>query len=216
MKILQKEKVSAYTHGALIPVMIAGTIILIILSGKNFQLQFFSLIYGLSAITLFSASFLYHARKKCENERSVWRKFDRSAIFILIAGTSAPMCFLYLEGAVKWKVLAIQWLMVLTGIIFSFFINAPRKISTFIYLLMGWFVVIPFKTMITVMPVSIIILLLAGGISYMAGAVVYAVKKPNPLPPHMGFHEVFHVFVIAGAVFHLVMIISGVTIYIQS
>ena len=216
MIILQNEKVAAYTHGALIPVMTAGTLVLAILAGENILLRIFSLIYGLSAITLFTASFLYHARKKFENERSIWRKLDRSAIFILIAGTSAPMCFLYLQGPIKWWVIAIQWIFVLSGIAFVFFINAPRKISTLIYLLMGWLVVIPFKTMLTVMPVSIIILLLAGGISYIAGAVVYAVKKPNPFPPHMGFHEIFHMFVIAGAVFHMLMIISGVTIYIQS
>jgi hemolysin III len=216
MNILQKEKVSAYTHGALIPVMIAGTIVLVILAGKNIKLQFFTLIYGLSAIILFTASFLYHARKKSENERSVWRKLDRSAIFVLIAGTSAPLCFLYLKGSMMWWVLAVQWLLVLSGIAFSFFINAPRKISTLIYLLMGWVVVIPFKSMFAVMPPSIIILLFAGGVSYIAGAIVYAIKKPNPLPPHMGFHEVFHVFVIGGAVLHLCMVIGGVSIYIQS
>lgn len=216
MIILQNEKVSAYTHGALIPVMAAGTIILTILAGRNMQLQLFSLIYGLSAIILFTASFLYHARKKSENERSMWRKLDRSAIFILIAGTSAPMCYLYLDVTVIWKILTMQWLMVITGIVFVFFINAPRKISTLVYLLMGGLVVIPIKTMLTVMPVSIIILLFAGGVSYIAGAIVYAVKKPNPLPPHMGFHEVFHIFVIAGAVLHMFMVITGVTLYIQT
>ena len=216
MIVLKNEKVSAYTHGALIPVMTAGTIILAILSGSNIQLQIFSLIYGFSAITLFTASFLYHARKKYENERSLWRKLDRSAIFILIAGTSAPLCFLYLQGPIKWWILSIQWLFVLSGIVFVFFINAPRKISTLVYLLMGWVALMPLKSMLTEMPASIIILLVAGGVSYIAGAVVYAVKKPDLRPLHMGFHEVFHVFVIAGAILHLVMVISGVTIYIQS
>jgi len=216
MIVLKNEKVSAYTHGALIPVMAAGTIILAILAGSNIQLQIFSLIYGLSAITLFTASFLYHAKKKHENERSIWRKLDRSAIFILIAGTSAPLCFLYLQGPIKWWIIAVQWLFVMSGIVFVFFINAPRKISTLVYLLMGWVVTIPLKSMVTAMPMSIIILLFAGGFFYIAGAVVYAVKKPNPLPPHMGFHEVFHVFVIAGAVFHMCMVINGVAVYTLS
>jgi len=215
MKILKSEKVSAYTHGALIPVMAAGTVVLFILGGKNLHLQISSIIYGLSAITLFTASFLYHARKKSENERTVWRKLDRSAIFVLIAGTYTPMCFLYLEGAMMWGILAAQWGLVLSGIAFSFFTNAPRKISTVIYLAMGWLVVIPFRTMITVMPPSILTLLIIGGVFYTLGAVVYAFKKPNPLPPVMGFHEVFHVFVNAGAVSHLIMVIAGVALFNQ-
>lgn len=213
MKILKSEKVSAYTHGALIPVMAAGTIVLGVLAGRDITLQFFALVYGLSATLLFTASFLYHAKKKTENERTVWRKLDRSAIFILIAGTYTPMCFLYLTGTMMKGILIAQWLLVLSGICISFFTNAPRKISTVIYLMMGWVVVIPFKTMIGVMPAGILTLLVAGGISYTIGALVYAFKKPNPFPPFLGFHEVFHVFVNAGAILHLLMVIGSVTIY---
>ncbi len=216
MNILKSEKVSAYSHGALIPVMVTGTVVLAVLAGKNLTLQFFSLVYGISATLLFTASFLYHAKKKSENERTVWRKLDRSAIFLLIAGTYTPMCFLYLQGTMMRGILIAQWLLVLSGIYISFFTNAHRKISTMIYLMMGWVVVIPFKSMIAVMPSGILMLLIAGGISYTLGALVYAFKKPNPLPPYMGFHEVFHVFVNAGALLHLLMVIGSVTIYTQA
>jgi hemolysin III len=110
-------------------------------------------------------------------------------------------------------ILIAQWSLVLAGIFLSFLSNAPRVLSTAIYLLMGWVVIIPFKSLIEAMPLSIIILLVSGGISYTIGAIIYALKKPNPFPPYMGFHEVFHIFVIMGAGFHLAMIIAGVGIY---
>lgn len=116
MNIIENEKVSAYTHGALVPVMAAGTIILSILAGKNIYLQISILIYGFSAITLFTASFVFHATLKFENERTFWRKVDRSAIFLLIAGSYTPMCFLYLEGPMMRGILAAEWILVLSGI----------------------------------------------------------------------------------------------------
>jgi len=213
MNILKTEKVSAYTHGALVPVMAAGTILLSILAGKNLYLQISLLIYGFSAIILFTASFVFHATLKFGNEKTFWRKVDRSAIFLLIAGSYTPLCVLYLEGAMMRGILAAEWILVLSGIAFSFFTNAPRKISTLIYLSMGWLVIIPFKTLITAMPSNIFALLVAGGIFYTMGALVYAFKKPDIQILNIGFHEVFHLFVNAGAVFHLLTIIGGVIIF---
>ena len=211
MYILQKEKISAYSHAAAIPVMIAGTIILLIISGGHTAHQIISLIYGFSAVALFSASFLYHSKKRSENETSLWRKLDHSAIFILIAGTYTPICYIYLDGWMKWGILIAQWSLVLSGILFKlFFINAPRIIGTIIYLTMGWIVIIPMKQLYNNMPGDIMSFLITGGLAYTIGAVIYAFKKPNPLPGYMGFHELFHLFIIAGAVFHLVMIIRGI------
>jgi len=212
MHILQNEKISAYSHGALIPVMSAGAIFLAALAGSNVELKIFLLIYGFSAIILFTASFLYHAMKKSETERTFWRKIDRSAIFILIAGTSTPMHFLYLDGVRMWTVLAVQWLAVLSGIAVIFFINVPRKISTIIYLSIGVICIMPIITNISKIPPVVFTLFLAGGLSYIGGAIIYAVKKPNL---HIGFHEIFHMFVNAGAIFHMFMIIVGATLYLQ-
>lgn len=213
---LESEKISAWTHGALVPVMTAGTVILALIAGKNIHLQVSTMIYGASAITLFAASFLYHAKKKSANERSFWRKLDKSAIYALIAGTYTPMCILYLEGDMMRGILAAQWILVLSGIFFSFFVpNAPRKISAIIYLMMGWLVVIPFKSMIAVMPLSVLALLVTGGTFYTAGALIYAFKKPDFSSFGFGFHEVFHLFVNAGAISHLIMIITGVYLYIK-
>lgn len=216
MKIPETEKISAYTHGGAIPVMLLGTIILLTMSSGNLSAQIVSLIYGLSGIFLFSASFLYHSQKVMENDISFWRKLDHTAIFFLIAGTYTPMCFLYLEGKMKWGILIAQWSLVLLGTVFKlFFINAPRVIGTLIYLLMGWIVVIPISTLVRTMPHTALVLLASGGIAYTAGAVIYALKKPNPLPDFFGFHEIFHIFIVGGAVLHLSMVIYGVGAYIN-
>ncbi len=216
MKIPETEKISAYTHGGTIPVMILGTIILLIISAGNTAAQIVSLIYGLSGIFLFSASFIYHSQKVVENDKTFWRKLDHTAIFFLIAGTYTPMCVIYLEGKMMWGILIAQWGLVLSGTIFKlFFINAPRVIGTLIYLLMGWIVVIPISTLINTMPHTALILLASGGMSYTIGAVIYAVKRPNPIPDFFGFHEIFHIFIIGGAILHLSMVIYSIENYIR-
>ena len=216
MNIPDREKVSAYTHGGAIPVMLIGTIFLLYVSSGNSAAQIVSLIYGLSGIFLFSASFLYHSRKTVENDKSVWRKLDHTAIFFLIAGTYTPICFFYLEGNLKWGILIAQWFLVISGTIFKFvFINAPRVIGTLIYLLMGWIVIIPISTLVHTMPPVALFFLGAGGISYTVGAVIYMLKKPDPRPLFFGFHEIFHIFIIGGALLHLVMVIYGIEGYIH-
>lgn len=216
MKIPHTEKISAYTHGGTIPVMIIGTILLLMISSGNITAQIVSLIYGLSGVFLFSASFLYHTKKVVENDTTVWRKLDHSAIFFLIAGTYTPICFFYLEGNMKWGILIAQWSLVLSGIIFKlFFVNAPRVIGTMIYLLMGWIVVIPISTLVHTMPNASLALLAAGGISYTIGAVIYIIKRPNPLPDFFGFHEIFHIFIIGGAVLHLAMVVYSIEQYVN-
>jgi len=216
MNIPYTEKISAYTHGAAVPVMIIGTVILLIISSGNIVTQIVSLIYGLSGVFLFSASFIYHSQKVVENDESLWRKLDHAAIFFLIAGSYTPICYLYLEGKMKWGILIAQWSLVFSGTIFKlFFINAPRKIGTLIYLLMGWIVVIPMSTLIHTMPNTALIFLAAGGLSYTIGAVIYALKKPNPIPGYFGFHEIFHIFIIGGAMLQLVMVLYGIKEFIH-
>jgi hemolysin III len=216
MEIPNTEKISAYTHGGTVPVMIIGTIILLFISSGNTTAQIVSLIYGLSGVFLFGASFLYHTKKVVENDKTVWRKLDHSAIFFLIAGTYTPICFFYLEGNMKWGILIAQWSLVLSGILFKlFFVNAPRVIGTMIYLLMGWIVVIPISTLMNTMPPAALTFLAAGGISYTVGAIIYIIKKPDPIPEFFGFHEIFHIFIIGGAVLHLAMVVYSVEKFVN-
>lgn len=211
MKILHSEKIAAYSHGATIPFFVVGTIVLVPSCGGNLAIQLAVLVYGLSGIFLFSASFLYHANKKNEDEKTLWRKLDHTAIFCLIAGTYTPLCFLYLDGAMKWSIMGAQWGLVIGGTVFKFiFINGPRYIGTLIYLIMGWIVLIPLFTLVHTMPGRALMLLFSGGIMYTVGAVIYGVKWPDPCPGFFGFHEIFHVFVSASALLHLWMVLSGV------
>jgi hemolysin III len=216
MNIPDSEKISAYSHAATVPIMVIGTVILLVISSGNTAAQIVSLVYGLSAILLFSASFLYHSNKQKENDKSVWRKLDHSAIFFLIAGTYTPICFIYLDGTMKWGILIAQWSLVFFGTVFKLlFINTPRFIGTLIYLLMGWIVLVPIATLFKTMEPASFILLIAGGISYTIGAVIYALKRPDPFPGFFGFHEIFHIFVTGGAVLHLLTISSGFKGYFQ-
>lgn len=211
MDIPVSEKISAYSHGATVPVIAIGTIVLVVISAGDILAQIVSLIYGMSGIFLFIASFMYHSKKEVENDKTLWRKLDHTAIFFLIAGTYTPLCFLYLEGNMLWGILIAQWSLVVAGTLFKFFfINAPRVLGTLTYLFMGWIVLIPIITLVETMPRVGLALLGAGGLSYTVGAVIYVLKKPDPLPGFFGFHEIFHLFISGGAVLHLAMLIYGV------
>jgi hemolysin III len=215
MMILKSEKISAYTHGFTIPIMLIGLIILIIISIGNIPILLVSIIYGLSAIFLFTASFLYHSKKKADDGKTFLRKLDHFAIFCLIAGTYTPISFLYLEGNMRLGILIAQWSLVLFGIFFKFFfIKSPRIIGTMIYLLMGWMAIIPITSLAKSMPHRAFIYLVSGGVFYTIGALIYAVKRPNPAPNYFGFHEIFHIFIICGAMSHLFMVINGINYYL--
>ncbi len=217
MKILASEKIAAYSHCATIPIIAIGSLALVILAKGDLSIQLVSIIYGLSGIFLFSASFLYHSKKQMENDKTIWRKLDHTAIFFLIAGTYTPLCFLYLEGKMKWGILIAQWSLVMLGTLFKFlFINAPRVFGTIVYLVMGWLVLVPMVSLVKNMPRVALIFLVAGGLSYTIGAVIYACKRPNPRPGFFGFHEIFHLFISGGAILHLVMLIDGVKHHFHS
>jgi len=217
MKILVSEKIAAYSHCATIPIIAIGSLVLVVLSKGDISTQIVSIIYGLSGIFLFSASFMYHSKKQMENDKTIWRKLDHTAIFFLIAGTYTPLCFLYLDGKMRWGSLIAQWSLVVLGTLFKFlFINAPRVLGTIIYLLMGWLVMVPMATLVKTMPRVAFLFLVAGGLSYTIGAIIYACKKPNPLPGFFGFHEIFHLFISGGAILHLVMLIDGITNHFHS
>lgn len=211
MNIARSEKVAAYSHAATMPVFLFGTIFLLISGSGNIGLQLASLVYGMSGVFLFSSSFLYHATKRGENMDTLWRKFDHTAIFFLIAGTYTPLCFLYLDGPMKWSILGAQWSLVIAGTVFKFiFITAPRFIGTLIYLVMGWIVIIPIVTLVHQMPRQALALMISGGVMYTIGAIIYGFKWPDPRPGFFGFHEIFHFLVSAGAVMHFATILFGI------
>ncbi len=205
--IKKTEKISFYSHAFGVLLALIGTIILIYLTRGKMSYLIISLIYGIANIILFLASSIYHFFKQEEGETSFWRKFDHFAIFIMIAGTYTPVCFVYLSGNWKWSIIILQWLLVLGGFFFKFFyLKAPRYLYTLIYLLMGWIGIIPIKMFINSMPTSALFYLFAGGLAYTVGALFYLIKKPVNL-----FHEIFHFFILVGAFLHYLLVFNAIT-----
>lgn len=170
-----------------------------------------SVIYALAVISLFSFSTIYHALKKKENEINVWRKLDHIAIFIMIAGTYTPMAYIYLDGGWRLGMLIATWVFVLAGVFQKiFFLNAPRWLSPVTYLGMGWMAVVPLREFWLSMPSLVFWLIAAGGLAYSIGAVIYGLKKPNPVPGAFGFHEIFHTLILLGWAFHLAAVILAI------
>jgi hemolysin III len=204
--IRKQEKISVYSHLAGIFAAIAGSIYLLYAARSSAAHVAIAIVYGFSGILLFTASASYHALKQQENELSLWRTLDHSAIFFLIAGTYTPVCYVYLSGYWRWSVIILQWLLVIAGLCLKFFyLKAPRFLSTLIYLLMGWIGIVAIREFLATMPAIAVFYLFAGGMSYTVGAVCYALKKPV-FRSGRGFHEIFHLFVLLGWAFHYLLV----------
>lgn len=166
-----------------------------------------AIIYGCCSILLFTASTLYHFKKKEENERSVWRTIDHISIYIMIAGTYTPICAIVFRNAWGVSIISIQWGLALAGLISElFWRKRPRWISTILYLSMGWVAVTAIGPLIQNLSSGLLTLFGLAAITYSSGAIIYALKKPNPIPGILGHHEIFHILVLIANGFFLVII----------
>lgn len=211
MKIQRQDLFSFYSHLCGAIAVLAGALALVYQARACLSLVIVSTIYGLATIFMLASSALYHAFKKEENQANFLRKMDHFAIFCMIAGTYTPLCHIYLEGYLKWGIIIAQWGLVVAGFFLKvFYIKAPRVFTTVIYLLMGWMVIIPIKQLLSVIPAVSMTLLFLGGLAYSAGAVIYMLKKPNPVPNFFGFHEIFHLFILLGVFLHFPVVYLAV------
>jgi hemolysin III len=207
MKVKTQELFNFYSHLAGMIAAVIGTIYLAMVASRSASGLVTALIYGISVVFLFSASSLYHAFKKKDNELSFWRRLDRLAIFFMIAGTFTPICYFYLDGAYKWSMIAFQWSLVGVGFVSQiFFPRASRKLYAVIYLFMGWSGLFTIKQMLDKMSVSQTVLLFTGAAAFTLGGIIYAIKKPKMFPGIFSFHELFHIMVLIGGVLHYAMI----------
>ena len=206
---------NGFTHFIGIIFSIFGTILLISLSVnplKPYHLFSFS-IFGVGMILLYTTSTLYHWLKISDAVTLKLRKMDHIMIFIYIAATYTPICVVALRASFGWILLAAVWSVALVGITIKiFWMSAPRWLSTFIYILMGWLAVIVIFPLINALQIGALMWLLAGGLFYTIGAVIYALKKPDPYPGILGFHEIFHLFVLAGSFSHFWMIYKYIAV----
>jgi hemolysin III len=204
-----REPVNSLTHWAGAALGLVGLIVLLIVGWSTPAKIISLLVYGLSLIAMFSASATYHMVQAKDKVLLILRKIDHSAIYLLIAGTYTPFCVNAFEGFWKWGMLSIVWSLAVIGIIIKiFYIKAPRWLNAGIYVVMGWLCVGAAGQMLATLPAWVFIWLLAGGVVYTLGAVVYITKIFNFWPGVFGFHEVWHIFVLLAALAHFVAVMG--------
>ena len=165
------------------------------------------IIFGVSMILLYSASAIYHMVITKKQITALLRRFDHSMIFILIAGTYTPFCLISLNGWVGWTLFTIIWGLAILGIIFKMvWFQAPRWLSTGIYIGMGWLVIFFIYPLSQVLDPVGLWLLFIGGILYTVGGVIYGLKPKVLTLKHLGFHEIFHIFIMLGSTAHFLSV----------
>tara|TARA_R110002096_G_scaffold99646_1_gene220736 strand:- start:1899 stop:2525 length:627 start_codon:yes stop_codon:yes gene_type:complete len=196
-----EEKLNAFTHaiGALFG--IAALVLLIVFNTTKTDWSLFSVIvYGISIIVLFSASTLYHSVTN-EKKKHYFRIIDHISIYLLIAGTYTPVLLISLEQTLGWTLFWVVWGIAAFGVILKLFFTGKFEIfSTLLYLVMGWLIVFDFSKLSEIIGSDGILFLFAGGLSYTVGIIFYAIQK---IPYN---HVIWHLFVLAGAIFHFFMI----------
>ncbi len=206
-----REPVSGFTHLGAAIASVVGTVFLIIYAigiGTPYHIVGYS-IFGASLILLYTASSLYHLLPVSPEAIKVLRKIDHTMIYVLIAGTYTPICLVPLKGAFGLGFLIGIWTLALLGIILKLvWFNAPRWLYTSFYLILGWLAVIVVYPLYKTIPAAGIWLLISGGLAYTLGAVIYATKWPFKDSKVFGFHEIFHIFIIIGSLFHFFFVLK--------
>jgi hemolysin III len=204
-----REPVNSLTHLAGALLSVAGTVVLVGLSrGEPWRVASFA-VFGLSSVALFTASTLLHALWAGESAQRWLRRADHGAIFVLIAGSYTPLALVTLRVAAPawgWALFAGVWGLSLLGLVAKLaWPLAPRWLSTALYLVLGWLAVVAIVPIKRALPAGGLAFLVAGGLFYSVGAVVYALKRPRLRPGVFGFHELWHVLVLAGWTSHFAM-----------
>ncbi|MBS6952561.1 MAG: hemolysin III family protein [Enterocloster asparagiformis] len=205
-----KDPGSAITHFiAMLAAICATTPLLLKAARETDNTHFISLlIFILSMIGLYAASTIYHTLDISPKVNRLLRKLDHMMIFILIAGTYTPVCMIVLGDKTGWVLLALVWTIAIVGIIINAcWITCPKWFSSLIYIAMGWVCILAFTKIVSSLSRAGFAWLLAGGIIYTVGGVIYALKLPffNSKHKYFGSHEIFHLFVMGGSLCHYVL-----------
>ncbi len=205
-----REPVNALTHlgGAILSIFGLLAMILKAENTTNSALAVSAVvIFGISMILLYSASATYHSVIAKDHIIAFLRRLDHSMIFILIAGTYTPYCLISLRGKTGFTLFTIIAVIAVLGVVFKMvWFHAPRWLSTIIYIAMGWmiiFVASPLSSSLNMMGLYLLIL---GGIFYTIGGVIYGLKPKFLEFKYMGFHEIFHIFILLGTLAHFLSV----------
>lgn len=208
MKFYDKaqDPLSFLTHFIAAVLAVIGTMIVVVgqIIQKGSSTTILSVaIFGISMMALYAASSIYHYARDDASYKKKLRKFDHAMIYILIVGTYTPLCLAYMDNPTVF--LTVIWSVAFIGIVIKmFWMSAPRWLSTLFYLGLGWSILFD-VSILTQMNQICLSLIAAGGISYSVGAVIYIIKKPN-ISIRFGFHELFHIFIMLGTLFHFIAI----------
>ncbi len=204
-----KDPVSAWTHFVGFWFAVVGASVLVALAWGNGPKVVAMGIYGGTLAALFLASSLYHFFDIGERGNRWLRRLDHAAIFLLIAGSYVPPLTHFLDGAWRVSMLSIVGGLALVGVVFKFiWVECPDKLSTAIYLGLGYVVLVPGYKILPQLTGAALTWLIAGGLAYTAGAVVYVKEWPDPWPERFGHHEIWHLFVLAGAGAHFLFMVT--------
>lgn len=201
-----KPKLRGWLHAGTFPVSLAAGIVLVGLSGGTGETMANAVYIAASAL-LFGTSALYHRGTWSATVERQLKRLDHSSIFLIIAGTYTPFAVILLGDHGGRTLLWIVWIATLGGIAFRIlWVGAPRWLYTPIYLALGWVAVFYVAEIYRTGGAAVVALLAGGGGCYSVGAVVYALKRPNPSPRWFGFHEVFHALTLAAWVVHYIAV----------
>lgn len=209
LQLTIREPGSAITHLIGMVLAILGAIPLLVKAAVQGGPESFisSSVFIISMILLYGASATYHSVNLAGDALKVFKRMDHMMIFVLIAGSYTPTCMLILPQPLGHRMLAVVWAIALLGMLFKFFwVTCPKWVSSVLYIGMGWVVIFAVKPLYEALPLPAFLWLLAGGIVYTAGGVIYALKLPlfNSLHKNFGSHEIFHLFVIGGSLCHYI------------
>ncbi|MCH5250182.1 MAG: hemolysin III family protein [Lachnospiraceae bacterium] len=209
MQITIREPGSAITHfiGMMLAVFASTPLLIKTAAAANPIAYLAMVIFMFSMITLYGASALYHSVNVKDRILKIFRKIDHMMIFVLIAGSYTPVCLLVLGGRSGYTLLAVVWSIAIIGMLVkALWITCPKWFSSIIYIAMGWVCLGVFGQLWTTLSRGAFLWLLAGGLIYTAGGVIYALKLPifNSRHKNFGSHEIFHLFVMGGSICHFI------------
>lgn len=209
MQITIREPGSAITHfiGMMMAVFAAVPLLIKAATASGSAAFTAMAVFMLSMILLYGASATYHSLTVSDKVLRVFRKIDHMMIFVLIAGSYTPVCLIVLGGPLGYTLFAVVWGIALLGILIkALWITCPKWFSSTIYIAMGWVCLWVFGPLWNTLPKSAFIWLLAGGVIYTVGGVIYALKLPifNAKHAYFGSHEIFHLFVMGGSICHFI------------
>ncbi|MDX3239304.1 hemolysin III family protein [Streptomyces sp. ME03-5709C] len=199
-----KPKLRGWLHAGMFPaVLVAGVVLTAFAASTRGRIA--CAVFTLTACALFGVSALYHRGDWGPRASAVLRRLDHANIFLIIAGTYTPFTLLLLPDGKQELLLWLVWAGALAGIAFRvLWVGAPRWLYTPCYIALGWAAIFFLPDFLRHGGTAVLVLIIAGGLLYSVGAVVYGTKRPNPSPRFFGFHEVFHSFTLAAFIIHYV------------